>query len=273
MSDKSITLKQGQLDILELLYKYRFSSRQLLLDSLGEGSGTDANLYQKLEVLIKHGLVFKRHEPRQKLLGIPFAYSLTPKGVKALQTLPQHDHITDSVIKGWYRNKTVDQKFVNRTIAIHKYTNLLATFYPSIKVFTQRDLAKFFYFPPHLPDAVLSLPLEDGASLRYFFDIIPSGMPRKALDGKLMNYCTFFDLGGWKVTKSPNPAILLVASNGRAERQLQYIARARLQRYDELDLRMYTTTVQALANMNNEGLIWTRVDDTDEPLELTQLLG
>jgi DNA-binding PadR family transcriptional regulator len=273
MSDKRTTLKQGQIDILELLYKYRFSSRQLLLDSLGEGSGSDTNLYQKLEVLIKHGLVFKRHEPRQKLLGVPYAYSLTPKGVKALQALPEHDYITDGVIKGWYRNKTVDQKFVNRTLAIHKYTNLLATFYPSIKVFTQRDLAKFSYFPKHLPDVVLSLPLEEGAPLRYFFDIIPSGMPRKALDGKLMNYCMFFESGSWEVTKSDNPAILLVASNGRAERQLQYIARARLQRYDELDLRIFTTTVQALARMNDEGLIWTRVDDTDEPLELTQLLS
>lgn len=273
MSDKSATLKQGQIDILELLYKYRFSSRQLVLDSLGEGSGTDTNLYQKLEVLIKHGLVFKRHEPRQKLLGVPFAYSLTPKGVKALQALPGHDHITETVIKGWYRNKTVDQKFVNRTIAIHKYTNLIATFYPSIKVFTQRDLAKFSYFPKHLPDVVLSLPLEEGTPLRYFFDIIPAGMPRKALDGKLMTYCMFFESGSWEVTKSDNPAILLVASNGRAERQLQYIARARLGRYDDLDLRIFTTTVQALARMNDEGLVWTRVDDTDEPLELTQLLS
>ena len=273
MSNRSITLKQGQIDILELLYKYRFSSRQLLLDSLGEGSGTDFNLYKKLEVLIKHELVFKRHEPRQKLLGVPYAYSLTPKGLKALQSLPKHEYITDAVIKGWYRNKTVDQKLVNRTLAIHKYTNLLATFYPSIKVFTQRDLAKFSYFPKHLPDAVLSLPIEGSAPLRYFVDIIPSGMPRKALDGKLMNYCMFIESGEWEVTKSDNPAILLIASNGRAERQLQYIARARLQRYDELDLRIYTTTVQALANMNNEGLIWTRVDDTDEPLELTQLLG
>ncbi|MDQ5932613.1 MAG: hypothetical protein QG649_698 [Patescibacteria group bacterium] len=273
MSDKSATLKQGQIDILELLYKYRFSSRQLLLDSLGEGSGTDTNLYQKLEVLIKHGLVFKRHEPRQKLLGVPFAYSLTPKGLKVLQVLPGHDHVTDSVIKGWYRNKTVDQKFVNRTIAIHKYTSLLSKFYPSLKVFTQRDLVKFTYFPKHLPDAVLSLPVEEGTPLRYFFDLIPAGLPRKALDGKLMNYCSFFESGSWEVTKSDNPAILLVASNGRAERQLQYIARARLQRYDELDLRIFTTTVQALARLNGEGLIWTRVDDTDEPLELTQLLS
>lgn len=84
MSDTSATLKQKQIDILELLYKYRFSSRQLLLDSLGEGSGTDTNLYQKLEVLITRGLVFKRHEPRQKLLGVPYACPFAFVSVKAL---------------------------------------------------------------------------------------------------------------------------------------------------------------------------------------------
>lgn len=273
MLNKSITLKQAQINILELLYKYRFSSRQLLLESLGNSAGTDNNLYQKLEVLIRHDLVFKRHEPRQKLLGIPYAYSLTPKGLKALRSLPDHEHITDGIIKGWYRNKTVDQKFVNRTMAIHKYTNLLSFLYPTIKIFTQRDLSKFSYFPKHLPDAVLSLPLKDNLPLRFFLDIIPSGMPRKAIDGKLMNYCTFIESGAWDVTKSDNPAVLLVASNVRAERQLQYIARARLQRHDDVDLRIFTTTVQLLASMGNTKQIWMRVDSTDERLELDSLLS
>jgi len=83
MLDTSTTLKQKQIDILELLYKYRFSSRQLLLDSLGEGSGTDSNVYQKLEVLITRRLVFKRYEPRQKLFGVPYAYSFAFLSVKA----------------------------------------------------------------------------------------------------------------------------------------------------------------------------------------------
>jgi len=272
MLDTSTTLKQKQIDILELLYKYRFSSRQLLLDSLGKGSGTDSNLYQKLEVLITRGLVFKRHEPHQKLFGVPYAYSLTPKGLKTLQALPEHDYITDTVIKGWYRNKTVDQNFVNRTMAIHKYTNVLTGFYPATKVFTPRDLARYSYFPTHLPDAVLSLSRDEDDPLRFFFDIIPDGAPRKAIDGKLVTYCRFFESGGWEVTKSENPAILLIASSGRAERQLQYIARARLQRHGELDLRIYTTTTQALAQLNDERRIWKRVDDAREPLELTQLL-
>ena len=46
--DKRSALKQGQIDILETLYKYRFGSRQLLADSLGIKSGS--NLFEKLNV-------------------------------------------------------------------------------------------------------------------------------------------------------------------------------------------------------------------------------
>ena len=273
MPDGRSTLKHSQLEILELLYKYRFSSRKLLLESLGETAGTDYNLYKKLEVLIKHELVAKRIEPRLKLLGVPAAYYLTTKGIRTLKQLPGHDNITDTVIKSSYVNKTVKNTFVNHTLATHKYTNLLTRRYSSIKVFTKRDLARFSYFPKQLPDAVLSLPTDDQKQpLRFFFDIIASGTPRKAIDGRLMSYCSFFERGGWDVTNSPNPAVLLVASNVRVERQLQYMARARLSRYPEIDLRIYTSTVQALSNMDDEALVWTRVSDTDEPKELTALL-
>ncbi len=52
--DKRSVLKQGQIDILEMLYKYRFGSRQLLADSLGIKSGS--NLFEKLNVLMKQAL-------------------------------------------------------------------------------------------------------------------------------------------------------------------------------------------------------------------------
>ncbi len=272
MPDGRSTLKQSQIDILELLYKYRFSSRKLLLESLGDAAGTDYNLYKKLEVLIKHELVAKRIEPKLKLLGVPAAYYVTTKGLRTLRQLPDHDHITDAIVKLSYANKSVKYAFVNHALATHKYTNILMRHYRSLKVFTKRDLARFSYFPKQLPDAVLSLPADDPQQpLRFFFDIIASGTPRKAIDGRLMSYCTFIDNGGWDVTNSPNPIVLLVASNVRLERQLQYMARARLNRHPEVDLRIYTSTVQALSSMDDEALVWTRVTDTDDPMELTGL--
>lgn len=275
MKDGRSKLKQSQIDILNLIYKYRFTSRQLLLESMGSSDTSDSNngLYRKLEIFIKHGLISKRLEKRQKLLGIPAAYYLAPGGVRALQDWPGFETIPTSAINAAYRNKTVDTKFVNRTIAIHKYTNLLHRHYPSLKVFTQRDVARFSYFPKPLPDVVLSLSLEgQDEPLRFFLDIIPSGTPRPAIEAKLKTYCEFFENGGWDKTNSPRPAILLATSSARSERQLQYLSRTRLSRYGEINLRIFTTTVQALNRMDDEGLVWTRVTDTDQPRELSTLL-
>lgn len=269
MVDGRSVLKQAQIDILDLVYKYRFVSRELVADSLGLSVNT--TLYKKFEVFVKHGLVGKRLEPRMRLLGTPAAYYLTAKGLRTLQALPDHEYINDKVIKGSYRNKSVKQSFVNHTLAIYKYTNILRRKYPSLKVFTKPEMSQFSYFPNQLPDAFLSLPTKDSPN-RYFFDVIPVGTPRRAIDGKLLSYCNFFNEGGWDVTASEWPVILLVAGNYRAERQLQYIARARLDREDLGHLRVFTSTLQALSHMDDEALVWTRVSDTDEPLALTTLL-
>ena len=80
--DKRSALKQGQIDILETLYKYRFGSRQLLADSLGIKSGS--NLFEKLNVLMKRGFVARRYDKSYKLRSVPAAYYLTPKGLRKL---------------------------------------------------------------------------------------------------------------------------------------------------------------------------------------------
>lgn len=147
--DGRSVLKQGQLDILELLYKYRFGSRQLLADSLSIKAGS--SLHEKLEVLVKHDYVEKRLDKRLKLLGMPAAYCLTPKGIRTLQTLPEHDFITDSTVKASYKDKTVSQTFITHTLGVYKYTNLLKHRYPSLKVFTRRDMSKYGYFQINFP--------------------------------------------------------------------------------------------------------------------------
>lgn len=55
--DKRSVLLQGQIEILGLLYKYRFGSRRLTAEGLGIKAGS--NIYENLNVLMKHGLAAK----------------------------------------------------------------------------------------------------------------------------------------------------------------------------------------------------------------------
>ena len=270
MVDKRSALKQGQIDILELLYKYRFGSRQLIADSLGITAGS--NLYDKLNVLIKHGWVAKRQEKRLKLHGTPAAYYLTPKGLRTLQELDQHDYITDSIIKASYRDKVVSQSFVNHTLDVYKQTNLLKQQYPKLKVFLRRDMSRYSYFPDNPPDAFLSLKLDD-TPRRFFLDVIPDSLPRNLLDKRITGYAEFFEEGGWDVTNSDLPKLLFIAGKSTTESRTRRTVRVALGRANmEDELEAYTTTQDKVLRITADSRkIWTNTVDTDESSSLPEL--
>lgn len=269
MADKRSALKQGQIDILELLYKYRFGSRQLVADSLGIKAGS--SLYDKLNVLIKHGLVAKRHEKRLKLQGIPAAYYLTPKGLRTLQTLDEHDYITESTIKASYRDKVVSQAFVNHTLNVYRQTNALKQQYPELKVYLRRDMSRYDYFPDNLPDAFLSLKVDDTPK-RFFLDVIPDSLPRNLLDRRITSYAGFFEEGGWDVTNSEPPKLLFITEKGATESRTRRTVRAALSRADmEDELGVYTTTLAALHDIATVDTIWANIEDADDRLSLLEL--
>lgn len=269
MVDKRSVLKQGQIDILELLYKYRFGSRQLVADSLSIKAGS--SLYDKLNVLIKHGLVAKRHEKRLKLQGIPAAYYLTPKGLRTLQMLDEHDYITEHTIKSSYRDKSVSQGFVNHTLNVYRQTNVLKQQYQELKVYLRRDMSRYSYFPDNPPDAFLSLKVDDTPH-RFFLDVIPDNLPRKPLDDRITGYAEFFEGGGWDLTNSEYPKLLFVTEKGATETRTRRIIRVALSRADMDDeIQAYTTTFTALQGMDASGRIWTSTDDPDELLSLLEL--
>lgn len=269
MADKRSALKQGQIDILEVLYKYRFGSRQLVADSLGIKAGS--SLYEKLNVLIKHGLVAMRQEKRLKLLGVPAAYYLTPKGLKSLQALDGHDHITEATIKASYRDKVLSQTFVSHALDVYRYTNALKRQYPDLKVYLRRDMSRFSYFPDSPPDAFLSLKLDDTPQ-RFFLDVIPDSLPRNILDRRITGYAEFFDEGGWDATNSELPSLLLITEKGTTESRTRRATRAALSRADiDDELEAYTTTFAALDNIDKSYGIWTNIDEPDELVSLSAL--
>jgi DNA-binding PadR family transcriptional regulator len=270
MVDKRSALKQEQYKILELLFKYRFGSRQLLAESL---KVKPDSLYRKLKVLSKHGYIAVRFEKRLKLLGTPAAYYLTPKGFRTLQALPDHEHITDSVTKGSYKNKTVTQSFINQTLRVYTQVNQLSAIYPTLKVFTKRDMSRYSYFPQPLPDAFLSLPTgKDSPPKRFLLDVIPNSLPSKPFFQRITNYAQFFEEGGWEATGSELPILLLVGENGATERRIQRATRAAIYKAEiDEDLSVFTSTLGAIQNMEGSGAVWTSLDDPDDLLALPEL--
>lgn len=263
------SLNAGQIELLELVYKYRFISRQLVADCLNITYGS--SIYEKLEVLVKGDYLGKRFDKQLKLQAIPAAYYLAPKGMRYLQAQPGHNFVLDSVVKSSYKDKTVSQDFISHNLNICKYTNMLKRRYPDLKVFTRRDMSHYSYFPSQLPDAFLSLPSDEtNQPKRFFFDLISDGLPRLALDRRIANYCEFFEEGGWDITDSDWPVLLLLCEQPSAEKRVQQYVRVTLNRSDMDELAIYTTAIPMLENAA-ESDIWTNVEDADEMAALNSL--
>lgn len=269
--DGRSTLKSGQIDILELLYKYRFGSRQLLADSLSIKAGS--SLHEKLQVLIKHGYIAMRLEKKLKLHGTPAAYYLTPKGLRTLAALPKHEYITDGVIKGSYKDGTVTQSFITQTLRVYAQANQLTVAHPTLKVFLKRDMSRYSYFPKPLPDVFLSLPISKGVPpKRFILDVIPDGLPPKPLYQRVTSYAEFFDEGGWEPVSDELPMLLFTCETGATERRVRRTVKVALYKAEtDGDITVFTSTFGAVQNLEESGAIWTSLDDPDELLSLSEL--
>ena len=262
MAAKQSQPSTGQVELLEVLYKYRFSSRQLIAESLGIKAGS--SLHERLAVVLKHEYVGMRLDKHLKLLGMPAAYHLTPKGLRALQATPNHEFITHTSIKSSYKDKSVGQSFINHTMNVHKYTNRLKQHYPDLKVFTKREMNRYSYFPSQLPDAFLSLSTNESQQpKRLFLDLIPETLPSYQLDRRISSYSAYFDEGGWDVSGSELPTLLFLGERAATERRIRRITNSVFRRTDAEELTVLTTTMPALHN-SNEPVIWSGIEDPDE---------
>jgi hypothetical protein len=264
----SYKLRAGQIAILELLYKYRFGSRQLLANSLSINSGS--SLYQKLEVLFKHGYIGKYYDTKLRLQGLPVAYYLLPKGMKTLQELPEHAFIASQSTRASYRNPTVGLDFIKDTIKVYELTQALQAMYPGLKVFTKTEMRRYSYFPEQLPDAFISLPLANTKQpKRFFFDFIPERTPNFVVIKQLVTYAEYFEEGRWDEVDSTPPTLLLVIEEGKTEKYLQQLITNKFFRLGIADVYIYTTTVKSLTGETNQGAsIWSDVLEPDELLTL-----
>jgi hypothetical protein len=264
-------LSDKQIVLMELVYKYRFSTREYIGNSLGIASGS--SLHERLEVMAGHEYLGKRKDIRSQALNKPVVYYVAPKGIKALQALQGHEHISDQAVRLSYQNKnTVRDDFVAHVLNIYGLALRLQRQYAGLKAFTPRDTSRYTYFPDQLPDAFLSLPTDNPKQPhRFFLDVIRDRQSRRVLEHRLQNYVEFFDDGGWDKTGSPLPVILLVSEWGPSERGIQRFVRRILDNLDS-ELRVYTATANAILVTPAANLeIWTDVQDTDDLVSLIDI--
>jgi len=259
---------QGQLDVLKVLYKFRFGTRDLIAVSLGKQNGNP--IYSRLTILEQQGFVAKRYDASYRLSGRAAEYYLTPPGLRALSDQAELNGLDDKAVKASYKDKTASDQFISRSLAVFSISTRLTSLYPPLQLFTKRELPAYDYFPVQLPDGFISHKV-GGDIQRYFVELFMGDMQPFVIDRRLRQFITYYEDDEWAITETPFPAILCVCENGRVEQRLRkQIARA-LNRSDT-DMHFYTTTLPAIRGLHKgQDAIWSAIDEPEKLLTLNQL--
>jgi hypothetical protein len=245
-------LNAEQLEVLELLYKFRFGSNDLIAQYFGKKDRSF--VFKRLSILLEQGLIGKRFEPSYRLAGKPAAYFLTPAGARILQ---ESNSKIELNIKTIYKDKTVSEQFIKHCLAIFAVHNhLRAEYGGKLKFFTKSQLAKYDYLPPKLPDAYIRLKVEQSEK-QFFLDVFHDDQPFFAAARRIKQYVDYSDEGEWEVTGTELPTALLICESAGLQKLLQKkVARST----GEVIFALTT-----LAELTTGGAIWQQADEPEEP--------
>lgn len=261
-------LNDEQLEVLELLYKFRFGSNNLIAEYFGKKDRSF--VFKRLKILLEQGFIGKRFDSSYRIQGKPAAYYLLPEGARKLQEHrdPEDDPVN---IKSIYKDKTVSEAFIYHSLNIFATYNQLEVHYSDdLSFFTKSDLTGYEHYPKPLPDAFLSL--EAGGSTEHFFvEIQEDSQPFFTAVRKVKKYIDYEDSGEWAITETDFPAILFVCESASLQKRLQKQITKMLSKTLSDDLVFATSTTEELRGLKDNATVWQLASDPDERHDLRSI--
>jgi hypothetical protein len=262
-------LNTEQIEVLELLYKFRFGSNDLTAQYFGKKDRSF--VFKRLSILLDQGFIAKRFDSSYRIQGKPAAYYLLPAGARKLQEHrnPEDEEVN---IKSIYKDKSISETFIQHSLNIFAaYNQLKAHYGDSLDFFTKSDLTSYEHYPKPLPDAFLSLEAGGGAK-HFFVEIQEDSQPFFTAVRKVKKYIDYKDSGEWAITETDFPVILTICESVSLQKRLQKQTAKMLDKTLSDDLVFATTTKEELKTLKDNDVIWRSTFDLDEKLSLQDIL-
>ena len=240
-------LRQNQLLILRLLYRFRFATTELLTQQLGPT--TKVKINRRLMLLVEQGYLGRRYDASYHLSGRHASFYLVGKGINALKQLPAGT-LLPSVLRNFYKDEAASDRFINHWLEVFALScRLKAQYGERIRVFTKTELAAYHYFPRPAPDVYLRL--ADGSNERhYFLELLDVTQPFFVQIKRLTQYAEYAEAGDWEdATGTELPVAVLVCSSPAAHRKLLKYVDNELDYFDEDDGLIVITTPAELGRV------------------------
>lgn len=247
-----------QIQLLKLLYKFRFVNARLLAAYFNAQSVRVMN--ERLHILMEQGFIGRFYEPTYKLLGKQAVYYLAPKGLQYLRTI---EGVNPDVLRLYYKNKFASDAFVGHTLQAMAALIKLSHDYPNtFTIFSKNELHGVEGFPAQLPDLYIrSTAPPEGVPAEYLLEVATDSRSFIA-KRRLETLVTHFDEEGWDAGEFP--ALLFVLPDARSERRFLVLAANKLESIglDE-ELAIYTTTLRSITDAAAPANVWTNVLEPD----------
>lgn len=257
---ETTNLTPKQLQILVLLYRFRFLNRHHIQQLLNHKDPKRINVWLKdltTKQIIGRIYINKIGENTK-----PAIYYLASKSHHILK---DNNSIDKRILKRVYRERLRSRKIVDHCLlAADVYfflQNQTSQNNQELHFFTKTDLSRHTYLPFQRPDAYIALKANESETKRYFLEIIDPDTPRFALRQKISMWCEYYDEGTWQeATNHPFPAILIVCPSNTMKNYLyKHITQVLEQEMPDIDFHL--TTVQSIQASKMKTNIWQKVDN------------
>lgn len=256
---KRNNLNENQLQILAMLYKFRYITVPLLTEYKALKSNS---IQRTLDILIDKELVERKFDKSYIKAEKPALYYLSKTGIALLRT---DDKYNKGVLNSYYRNGRASEAFVQHKLDTLKvFLAIKATYGDHFRVFTQQELMGFDDFPAKKPD--LFLRARDD-STEYFVTLAHDTLPylyRKRFKELVQHY----DEEGWE--NGDYPTQLFIFFDNQQEYGFLSHVRQKLESdgLEEDELYVGGTTFRAITYKPYNAAVWTMAHEKGAPKRL-----
>jgi len=257
---KLFKLRPQQINILILIYKFRFLNRYHIQTLLNHKQRNKVILW--LNELTGHKYLKRYYY--QKFAGEPAAYSLGFMSRKYLiDNKEKLKDINDSLLDRVWRESTCSQKFKKHCMFLADIYISLLTLIKQIDsgrgklhFFTKTDLKGVQYLILPEPDAYFSIEDKTGLVKRYFLDIFDDLPPRMILRKRIKQYFRYFEKEYWQDNmKHDFPEIILVCPDNTSKRYLNnFIKKMLVEKESRIQFYLSTRDMIKIKGLNSSVL-------------------
>ncbi len=236
---QKLTITPKQLEILKLIYRYRFLNRIQIQSFLNHKDPKNINIW--LKDLTNKKIIGRHYLNKIKENNKPAIYYLSTKSKTILLDEPD---VNPDNLKRVYREHLRSQKLRDHSVLLADFYFHLKELFKDQKIhfLTKVDLSSRDYLPKFLPDAYIAMQ-QDLEIKRYFLEIVDDGTPRFILRAKIQMYIEYCASDIWtNNTDHPFPKILLLCPNSIIKDFLhKHIARS-LEQEPDINIEFYLST-------------------------------